>query len=72
MVATNFKNDFIAVGYENGQVILTKPGLPDELLLHSEGTSITSLSWSEDAKHLAIGFEGGDTAIIDFPPQMFK
>lgn len=71
-VATNYKNDFIAVGYENGQVILTKPGLPDELLLHSEGTSVSTLSWSEDAKYLAIGFEDGDVAIIDFPPQMFK
>lgn len=72
MIATNNKNDFIAVGYENGQVLLTKPGLPDELLLHNEGSSISGLYWSEDAKYLAIAFEGGEAALIDFPPQMFK
>jgi len=71
-VAANPKNDFIAIGYENGLVLLAKFGMQDELLIHEEKASVTCLEWSSDGKQLLIGMKDGTAGVVNFPPQMFK
>jgi len=71
-IATNPKTDFVAAGFENGQLVLTKVGVSDELPIVNEGSPITNLAWSKDGKQLAFGCKDGTAAIIDFPPQMFR
>ena len=71
-VATNPVSDFIAVGYENGQVMLAKIGQRDELILHTASSKICSLFWTKDGKQLAFASTDGLCAVVHFPPQMFK
>jgi len=71
-VAANPKNDFVAIGYENGLVLLAKFGMKDELLIHEEKASVTCLEWSSDGKQLLIAMEDGTAGVVNFPPQMFK
>ncbi|MDI9847815.1 WD40 repeat domain-containing protein [Rhodoblastus sp. 17X3] len=70
-LAVNPRNDVVAVGYENGHVILARPGSRDELIVGAFKSGVTSLAWSSDGKSLAAGGRD-EAAIIGFPPVMFK
>lgn len=71
-VVANPRNTFVAAGYGNGHLVLTKLGLRDELIVQAGETPVTALAWSDDGRQLACGRGDGEVAIIDFPPQMFK
>lgn len=62
-----------AVGYANGLVVLGRIGERDELMLaEGQGKPVTSLAWTQDGAHLAIGGADGSVAIATFPKSMFK
>jgi WD40 repeat protein len=63
----------IAAGHENGMLIVTQIGKPDELVIKTEGQgAISAIRWSGDAGYVALGSDQGLAAIIELPPQMFK
>ena len=71
-VAAHPKNDLVAAGYANGQIVVSRIGAPDQLLVRPSGASVTTLIWSADGKHLAVGDADGNAAIVTFPAQLFK
>ena len=71
-IAVNPENDFVAAGFHNGKAALAKLGLAQELLLHLEEALIAKLTWSVNGRQLAIAWDNGKIAVVDFPPQMFK
>ncbi|OYR08367.1 WD40 repeat domain-containing protein [Brucella grignonensis] len=71
-VAAQPKGRLVAAGYANGQVVVSSLGTPAELVVRSAGGPVTSLQWTLDGRHLAIGDALGDVAIVSFPQQMFK
>ena len=72
-IAKHPTRPLIAVGYENGMLILNQIGKPDELLIKTEGHgAISSVKWSSDADHIAVGSNHGFATIIELPAQMFK
>jgi hypothetical protein len=70
-LAVNPRTDIVAAGYENGHVVLARPGSRDELIVGAFKSGVTSLAWSSDGKSLAAGAHN-EAAIIGFPPIMFK
>ncbi len=65
--------DLCAVGYANGLVTVCQIGGRDEMMLREGGGGpITSLAWSNDGKHLAIGSEDGAVALATLPKTMLK
>jgi len=72
-IAANPVRETCAVGYANGLVTLCHPGQRDELMLcEGRGAPVTTLVWSDDGTHLALGFADGRAAIVTFPKAMFK
>ena len=71
-VAAHPSRPLVAAGFANGQVTVAAIGGRDELLLRQGGAAVTSLAFSPDGKHLAIGDADGTAAIATFPDRMFK
>lgn len=72
-VATHPSRDLCATGYANGLVTICQIGQRQEMMLREGGgAAVTSLAWSADGKHLAIGTKEGKAAIVTFPKNMFK
>lgn len=72
-VATHPDRGLLAAGYENGMLIITQIGKPDELVIKTEGRgAIDKVIWSRDAGHIAVGGSNGLAALIELPTQMFK
>ena len=71
-VAAHPKNDLVAAGYANGQIVVSRIGARDQLLVRPSGASVTTLIWSADGKHLVVGDADGNAAIVTFPAQLFK
>jgi hypothetical protein len=71
-VAAHPTNNLVAAGYANGQIVVSRIGAPDQLLVRSSGAAVTALTWSADGKHLAAGDANGNAAIVTFPVQLFK
>ena len=63
----------IAAGHENGMLIITQIGKPDEMVIKTEGQgAIGTIRWSGDAGYVALGSSQGVVAIVELPSQMFK
>lgn len=72
-VSVHPTRDLCAAGYANGLVTLCQIGKREEMmLLDGKGDRVTTLAWSADGTHLAIGTAGGMVAIATFPKAMFK
>ena len=72
-VAAHPRRDLCATGYANGLVTLCQIGKREEMLLREgRGDAVTTLAWSPDGAHLAIGTAAGAASIATFPKTMFK
>ncbi len=72
-VAVHPLRDLCAVGYANGLVTLCQIGSREEMMLREgRGDAVTTLAWSPDGRHLAIGTAEGAASIATFPKTMFK
>lgn len=71
-VAAHPKRDLVAAGYANGQVVVARIGMRDELVIRANGALVEALSWSPDGRHLALGDADGSAAVVTFPERMFK
>lgn len=72
-VAAHPLRDLCAVGYANGLVTICQIGRREEMMLREgRGDAVTTLAWSPDGRHLAIGTAAGAVSIATFPKTMFK
>lgn len=72
-VAVHPLRDLCAVGYANGLVTICQIGRREEMMLREgRGDAVTTLAWSQDGRHLAIGTVAGAASIATFPKTMFK
>ncbi|MDQ0391932.1 WD40 repeat domain-containing protein [Labrys monachus] len=63
----------VAAGYGDGSVVVAQIGKRDELVVRTAGGSaVRALRWSRDGRHLALGTEEGQAAIVTFPSGLFK
>lgn len=68
-VAFHPKALVLAIGYEDGWVILVRLTDASELLVRAggDGTPITALGWDKDGKRLVFGSEGGGAGLLALP-----
>jgi YD repeat-containing protein len=64
-VAFHPRSDLLAVGYDDGVVVLTQTGDDRPLLVDEEGAAITALSWNDAGTRLGWGDEDGRIGILD-------
>jgi WD40 repeat protein len=65
-VACHPLNDVIAVGYEDGTVLLIRAADGAEILArHPSGTPVSALAWNTPGTRLAFATEQGDAGVID-------
>lgn len=59
----------LAIGYEDGWVLLVRLTDASELLVRAggDGTPITALGWDKDGKRLAFGSESGGAGLLALP-----
>ncbi|MDQ0509904.1 WD40 repeat domain-containing protein [Ancylobacter amanitiformis] len=67
------RRPLVAVGYEDGSIVIARIGHRDELLLREPSAGqVEDLRWSGDGEHLAFTTAQGELGVIDLPPHMFK
>jgi WD40 repeat protein len=68
-VAFHPKALVLAIGYEDGWVLLVRLTDASELLVRAggDGTPITSIGWDRDGKRLAFGSESGGAGLLALP-----
>lgn len=68
-VAFHPKALVLAIGYEDGWVILVRLTDASELLVRAggDGTPITALGWDADGRNLVFGGEGGGAGLLTLP-----
>ncbi|SCB31958.1 WD40 repeat domain-containing protein [Rhizobium multihospitium] len=71
-VAAQPNGRLVAAGYANGQVVVAPLGAREELVVRATGGPVTTLQWTADGRHLAMGDALGTIAIVTFPAQLFK
>ena len=72
-VACHPANSIIAVGYGNGAVLLSQPGLDDVLFVKGPtGGAVTALEWSADGACLAMGTVEGEVGVAALPALLFR
>lgn len=71
-IAAQPNGRLMAAGYANGQVVVAPLGAREELVVRSAGGQVTTLQWTVDGRHLAMGDALGNVAVITFPVQLFK
>jgi WD40 repeat protein len=63
----------VAVGYENGMIVIAAIGQRDELVIRDPAPGgLRDLAWSADGEHLAFHAAQGWAGVIDLPAHMFK
>jgi WD40 repeat protein len=65
IVACHPTQDVIAVGYEDGLLLLVRIGDAAEILARKSGAAVSALAWNATGTLLAYGTEDGEAAIID-------
>jgi WD40 repeat protein len=72
-VACHPSRAVVAAAYQNGAVLLCKPGVDDTLFVRApSGTPITALAWSADGIALATGTEDGEIGVVTLPDRIFR
>jgi WD40 repeat protein len=71
-VAAHPTKSLVAAGYANGRVAVARIGSTEELTVREAGGPVTTLLWSVDGRHLALGDALGSAAIVTFPNEIFK
>lgn len=64
-VAFHPRSELLAVGYDDGVVVLTQIGDDRPLLVDDEGAAISALSWNETGARLGWGDAAGRVGILD-------
>ena len=64
-VAFHPRTDLLAVGYDDGVVVLTQASDDRPLMVDDEGAAITALSWNDTGTRLGWGDEDGRLGILD-------
>jgi WD40 repeat protein len=73
LVACHPIHALIAVGYDNGAVLLCQPGSADTLFIKGAGASaVSALAWSQDGTRLALGTQQGELGLISLPAALFR
>ena len=66
VVASHPKQDIVAVGYEDGMVLLVRVEDGAEILAKRPGNApVTALAWNANGSKLAWGTDGGEAGIVD-------
>ncbi len=72
-IASHPRRVLIAVGYDNGAVVLCQPDSSSLLFVRAAGEgAVTALGFSPRGDHLAIGTEGGEIAVLATPDPLFR
>jgi hypothetical protein len=72
-IASHPRRVLIAVGYDNGAVVLCQPDSAALLFVRAAGEgAVTALGFSPRGDHLAIGTEGGEIAVLATPDPLFR
>lgn len=67
------RKPLVAVGYEDGSVVIAQIGRRDELLLRQPSSGrVEDLRWSDNGEHLAFAAANGEAGVIDLPAHLFK
>ena len=65
-VACHPRTDIVAVGYEDGTVLLVRAPDGAEILARKPAAApVTALAWNRNGTLLAFGTEDGDAGIVD-------
>jgi hypothetical protein len=63
----------LALGYENGTIVIARIGGRDELVVRDPSPgAVCGLHWSPNGEHLAFHTSCGSAGILDLPSHMFK
>jgi WD40 repeat protein len=63
----------LAVGYENGAVMLCQPGVDQSLMVKNHGGgAVTALAWSADGTRLALGTAEGTAGLLVIPAGLLR
>lgn len=72
-IACHPKRSLVAVGHENGAVLLCQPGSDDALFAkHWGGGAVTALAWSRDGQRLALATADGLAGLLLLPPGLLR
>jgi WD40 repeat protein len=64
-VACHPAQEVVAIGFEDGVVLLARIDDGAEILARRKGAPVSALAWSADGSKLAFGAEDGDAGIVD-------
>ena len=65
-VASHPAQDIVAVGYDDGLVLLVRIGDGAEILARKpSGAAVSALAWNANGSILAIGTDDGDAGVIN-------
>jgi WD40 repeat protein len=65
-VACHPKEEMVAIGYQDGMILVVRFGDAEEALLRRSGQSpISALAWDKAGRRLAFGAEDGSAGVID-------
>ena len=70
-VAFHPKSPLLAVGYEDGWLLLCRPADNSEILVRrpdADRSAVSALAWSPDASRLLFGTAGGEAGLLAVPP----
>ena len=72
-IASHPRRVLIAVGYDNGAVVLCQPDSSSLLFIRAAGEgAVTALGFSPRGEHLAIATEGGELAVLTTADSLFR
>jgi WD40 repeat protein len=66
MVACHPKQDILAVGYNNGTILMVRLNDGAEILVRRNGTEVTALAWNAAGTMLAFAADDGDAGLLEF------
>jgi hypothetical protein len=66
VVACHPQEDLVAIGYNDGMILLVRFSDAREVVLRRAGTSaISALGWDKTGARLAFGSENGNCGVVD-------
>lgn len=64
-VACHPAQEVVAIGFEDGVLLLARIDDGAEILARRKGAPISALAWNQDGSKLAFGAEDGEAGIVD-------